>query len=153
MDVFAPDQEPIEVYMMTEAPRADNGSISTNQSSEGTSHQATTADNSENTSITAPTTYGTFGEESGLIPISSQSLRYVFLLVYGARYRLAQINIEEMKTVDFFEELQRRYIQLRGTIWFIPWRYIFSIFVFHYCDFIKVSPSYFNLVSFDAKRS
>ncbi|RYP50615.1 hypothetical protein DL768_003897 [Monosporascus sp. mg162] len=140
--IFASGQEQGEAYMMTTAgPGSDNDSAQSGESTAatGTSQGAMTTCGGRSPDSTAPSSYGTFDDGRGApIPVSSQTLRYVFLLVAGARYRLAQIDTQYMTTLDFFQVLRKRYIELRGMCWVIPWRYIFSIYVFHCCDFLKI---------------
>lgn len=77
-----------------------------------------------------------FGDDnSATVTIdSAPSNRFVYFVAKASRYRLKQIDVGAMKPAAFFKSLQDSYRDMKGHL-----RSFFSIDVFKYCEFVKVT--------------
>lgn len=66
-------------------------------------------------------------------PLSAR-LRVLLVVKQGTDYRLAQIPVSDITSLEFFKRLRSEYFRMRGI-----WRRCFSVWRYSHCDFYKVS--------------
>ncbi|KAI1413430.1 hypothetical protein F5Y13DRAFT_161266 [Hypoxylon sp. FL1857] len=67
------------------------------------------------------------------ITIEGPDLKYVFIIIKTSNSKLVQVEVNDMKAVEFFRSLKAQYLRTRG--FFRSW---FSIYVYNHCDFVKI---------------
>ncbi|OTA55095.1 hypothetical protein K449DRAFT_453147 [Hypoxylon sp. EC38] len=67
------------------------------------------------------------------VTIDNINMKYVFIIIKASGSKLVQLEVANMKAVEFFRNLTAQYKQTRG--FFRTW---FSIYVYNHCDFVRI---------------